>query len=69
MHDRHDSISTDRIEERVAILRARLEDGYHRIGAAQIAGEDVERWETFWIQLLRQYEDLCDEAERLASAA
>lgn len=47
-------------------LERRLEDGYRRIDAAIAAGEDVERWETFWIDLLRQYESLFDEHELAA---
>lgn len=56
-------------DDRLRVLRARLDDGYDRIAAAQIAGEDVERWETFWIELLHQYEALCDEAAESAQAA
>ncbi|MCC6314410.1 MAG: hypothetical protein IT337_10400 [Thermomicrobiales bacterium] len=47
-------------------LRRRLEDGDERIAQALAAGQDVERWEAFWIDLLHQYEALCDE-ERLAA--
>jgi hypothetical protein len=54
------------LDQRRAALRARLEDGYQRIDAARLAGEDIERWESFWIDLLRQYEAICDEAEQAA---
>lgn len=47
-------------------LERRLEDGYQRIDAAIADGEDVERWETFWIDLLRQYEALFDEEDLAA---
>lgn len=41
-------------------LNRRLEDGYRRIEEAQAQGRDVKHWEEFWIQLLREYEALCD---------
>ncbi len=69
MEDSRDSRSPARLDERTTVLRARLEDGYNRIAAAQLAGEDVERWEDFWIELLSQYEALCDEAAESSEAA
>ena len=45
--------------ERTA-LQLRLEDGYQRIERALQAGQDVTRWEDFWVQLLAQYEQVCD---------
>ncbi len=56
-----------RIEDRRDVLARRLEDGWQRIDAAALAGEDVERWEAFWIDLLREYETLCDERQDLAA--
>lgn len=44
----------------VVTLERRLEDGYRRIEQAAREGKDVSAWETFWINLLRQYEALCD---------
>ena len=55
------------IDARRASLRRRLEDGYIRIETALEAGQDVAEWEAFWLDLLRQYEALCD--ERLPAAA
>lgn len=46
--------------DQVSTLERRLEDGYRRINAAAREGKDVAAWETFWIDLLRQYEALCD---------
>ena len=43
-------------------LESRLSDGYRRIDEAMIGGADVGDWEGFWIQLLREYEDVCREA-------
>jgi hypothetical protein len=37
----------------------RLEDGYARIDEAALNGTDVSAWETFWLQLLREYEEVC----------
>ena len=41
-------------------------NGFGRIGrnffrAAKASGADVEAWETFWIDLFREYEKVCDE--------
>ena len=51
---------------RQAILEQRLEDGYQRIERAIRSGEDVQRWEEFWMGLLHEYEALCDRLERAA---
>ena len=48
-------------------LERRLDDGYRRIEDARVQGRDVQAWEEFWIQLLREYEDICD-GLRLAAA-
>jgi hypothetical protein len=47
-------------------LGRRLETGYDYIERMIAAGEDVTKLEDFWIQLLRQYEAVC---EGLAEAA
>jgi hypothetical protein len=47
-------------------LARRLETGYDYIERMIAAGEDVTKLEEFWIQLLRQYEAVC---EGLAEAA
>lgn len=47
---------------RRGILEQRLEDGYRRIEAALDQGADVESWETFWVDLLAEYESVCDNA-------
>lgn len=44
----------------------RLDDGYTRIDEGMAAGEDVDAWEEFWIRLLHEYEEICDD---LAEAA
>lgn len=51
---------------RVALER-RLEDGYRRIEEARLNGADVRAWEDFWVQLLREYEAVCDEIGSLAA--
>ena len=37
-------------------LSRRLEDGDRRIAKAERAGQDVAAWESFWIELLQEYE-------------
>jgi hypothetical protein len=54
------------IEDRVAKLELRLQDGFSRIGKAMNHGIEVENWERHWIELLREYESLNDD---LAAAA
>lgn len=49
------------------VLERRLNDGWDRIEQAQRRGEDTAAWESFWIDLLHQYEaafDALPEAER-----
>ena len=54
------------IDDRLAKLELRLQDGFARIGEAMEHGIEVENWERHWIELLREYESLNDE---LAEAA
>lgn len=49
------------LRRRQTTLEQRLEDGYARIGAAEIEGRDVAAWERFWLELLSEYEHICDE--------
>lgn len=42
-------------------LATRLHDGYRKIETAQANGQDVSAWEAFWVDLLREYEAVCDE--------
>lgn len=53
-------------QERRESLERRLEDGYRRIDEAIVAGTEVTEWESFWIKLLREYEDICHEHDRAA---
>lgn len=53
--------SIDDLRVRKSTLEQRLEDGFARIGAAELAGRDVAAWEQFWLELLREYEHICDE--------
>ena len=52
---------TETIEERVARLELRLQDGFIRIGEMMSKGVAVENWERHWVELLREYEALEDE--------
>lgn len=47
----------------VHTLEQRLDDGYARIEQAIERGEDITAWEAFWIDLLHQYEEKCDERD------
>lgn len=47
------------ISSRRESLERRLDDGYRRIDEAALSGVDVSDWESFWIRLLREYEDVC----------
>lgn len=54
------SVDVADLERRRQALYLRLEDGYQRIEHALQAGHDVTRWEEFWVQLLAEYESICD---------
>lgn len=53
-------------DSRREMLERRLEDGYRRIDQAALTGADVSEWETFWITLLGEYEDVCREYDLAA---
>ena len=48
------------------MLERRLEDGYRRIEQAIQDGADVRAWEMFWLQLLAEYEAVCDDLSEAA---
>jgi hypothetical protein len=48
-------------QERIETLERRLQDGFIRIGEAMNNGLNVSDWETFWVELLREYVALNDE--------
>ena len=54
------------LESRRESYRRRLDDGYARIDEAALIGSDVSEWESFWIRLLREYEDVCRDLDRAA---
>jgi hypothetical protein len=58
-------ISTELESRRESYCR-RLDDGFARIDEAALSGSDVSDWESFWIRLLREYEDVCRELDRAA---
>ena len=49
------------------VLEQRLDDGYRRIEEARLNQLDVRAWEDFWIELLREYERVCDDLGSLAA--
>jgi hypothetical protein len=57
---------SETIEERLARLELRLQDGFARIGEAMDHGIEVDNWERLWIDLLREYEQLNDELDLAA---
>ena len=56
----------DHIRTRHQVLERRLEDGYQRIDELLRAGGDATAWEDFWIQLLTEYEAICDDLRAAA---
>jgi hypothetical protein len=54
------------LDARRRTLEDRLDDGYHRICQAVLSGADVSEWESFWLRLLSEYEDVCRELDRAA---
>ncbi len=51
---------TETLEERVARLEVRLQEGFSRIGEAMSKGVAPEHWEVKWVELLREYENIED---------
>ena len=58
-------LNTD-LSARRRTLEDRLDEGYQRIDQAVLSGADVTEWESFWLRLLGEYEDLCRDLERAA---
>lgn len=54
------------LEDHRASLEQRLYEGYVRIEEALAAGQDVTSWERFWIELLHQYEFICNQLRQAA---
>ena len=57
---------TTELDARRRMLEDRLGDGYLRIDQAVLSGSDVVEWESFWLRLLGEYEDLCREIAQAA---
>ncbi len=54
------------LDARRRTLEDRLDDGYQRIHQAVLSGADVSEWESFWLRLLDEYEDVCRELDQAA---
>lgn len=54
------------LDARRRALEDRLDDGYQRIDQAALTGADVSEWESFWLRLLDEYEEVCRELDRAA---
>jgi hypothetical protein len=59
------SLQVTNLDARRSMLENRLEDG-HRIDQAVLTGADVSDWESFWLRLLGEYEDVCRELDQAA---
>jgi hypothetical protein len=66
MELRSSSLQVTNLDARRSMLENRLEDGYHRIDQAVLTGADVSDWESFWLRLLGEYEDVCRELDQAA---
>jgi hypothetical protein len=60
------SLTSADLDVRRRTLEVRLDDGYQRIDQAALSGADVSEWESFWLRLLGEYEDVCRELDRAA---
>ncbi len=63
---RSSSLSGTDLDARRSTLENRLDDGYGRIDQAVLSGADVSEWESFWLRLLGEYEDVCRELDQAA---
>jgi hypothetical protein len=59
-------LESARLADRCRSLEQRLDDGFERIDQASLAGSDVTEWESFWIRLLGEYEDVCRDLKEAA---
>lgn len=51
-------------EERRDTLYVQLEALYAEIEKALAKGEDTREWENLWINLLKEYESVCDKLQQ-----
>jgi hypothetical protein len=65
-HQERQQTITRLIEKRDEYVE-RLDIGAAKIEEARSQGKNVTLWEDYWIQLLRQYEAICDKLRDLAS--
>ena len=63
---RPSSLEGTDLDARRRTLENRLDDGFCRIDQAVLSGADVSEWESFWLQLLGEYEDICRELDQAA---
>ncbi len=63
---RSSSLQITDLDARRSTLENRLEDGYLRIDQAVLSGAEVNEWESFWLRLLGEYEDVCRELDQAA---
>ena len=63
---RSSSLLDTNLNGRRRMLENRLDDGFHRIDQAVLSGTDVSEWESFWLRLLGEYEDVCRELDQAA---
>ena len=60
------SLLDTNLDSRRQMLENRLDDGFRRIDEAVLSGTDVTEWESFWLRLLGEYEDICRELDQAA---
>lgn len=61
-----ESVSRIGVADRRDTLEHRLEEGFAKIEDARRSGRDFASWERVWFELLREYEDVCDELREAA---
>lgn len=52
----HEVPASGSLDPEIVVLEQRLNDGHQRIERARGLGQDVRDWESFWLDLLCQYE-------------
>ena len=66
MAKRTQPVALKPVDDEATVLLKRLEDGYEKIKVAQANGRDTAFLEEFWINLLHEYEAVCDELQKAA---
>lgn len=67
IQDRERATTIAKLEEKKGEYVERLDIGGAKIEEARSQGKDVTKWETYWCELLKEYEAVCDKLRDLTT--